>query len=994
MLPLLCTLAIAQTLAVTSTPAGALDDPRAVVREATRAIENDGGAGLRGLWQERLARDSTNRGAFLGLATLSRLTYDYPNAEALYRRLSDPTSSPADGFAIYARLGQAWALEERGFSNGAEAEFEAVRKAAHAARDRAAEAEALIALSFVAGRVSGVPAGLALLDRALQLIPEGALDLHSHLLSHRAGLRGVSGAPEAMADAEASIAIARRAGDLRAEAQALRSAAKVHFYRSEYPSAVAFFRQAEERFRRARDVSWLAVTITDRAGAHLSYGDFGEALEALRVGLAEAERSHNLFAIAGAHNGLADVAMHVNDLATAREHLERSVAMYEAQGDPSSTTIPRRYLAFLSLAAGKPEEARRQVLEVLEFYRSTREATDVFELHRMLAAIDMREADWAAAARALGDAEQLAHRLRMQRWTDQLKLDFGLLALFRGDLAEAESSLKSYLATADASQPVARYETRLRLAEIHALRGEVGGAEQEAMSAWDDLDRWRAGLGDRELRLLAFQTSPAELKTVGKSDQDASVARLLGLLAAGGRAASAFELAERRRARELMEALLQAEALRIGAKADAKSLQARGSGPVTADAIATSIPDERTALLEYIVGNQDGPATLFVVQRSGLQVHSLEVPKELSTQVARFVALLEGGADAGELAGALGEALLQPALAGLGPNVTRLVIVPDGPLHRLPWDALRLADGRHVVQHYSVSVAPSAAVVSALWRRSREAGTSARPMRLLAFGDPTFPRAGEGGEVPSANDDAEVFRSAFKVSGGLPRLQASAREIQLVAGYAPEAEVRLREAASAAYLKHADLARFRILHFATHALVDEGTAARTALALAPGEGESGFVSPGELAALRLDADLVVLSACRTARGVVVEGEGVMGLTAPLLQAGARSVVATSWRIRDQATVAFVKSFYDALARDLPVADALRAAKLDALGRGAAPNEWAVFTAVGDPLVRVPLRTPLVASGWVGLLLALPVVAAAGAAAYFIRMRKLRTADAR
>src|SRR5262249_42726552 len=151
--------------------------------------------------------------------------------------------------------------------------------------------------------------------------------------------------------------------------------------------------------------------------------------------------------------------------------------------------------------------------------------------------------------------------------------------------------------------------------------------------------------------------------------------------------------------------------------------------------------------------------------------------------------------------------------------------------------------------------------------------------------------------------------------------------------------------------------RFRILHFATHALVDESTAARTVLALAPGEGESGFVSPGELAALRLDADLVVLSACRTARGVVVEGEGVQGLTAPLLQAGARSVVATSWRIGDQATVAFVESFYGALARGLPVADALRAAKLDSIERGANAKEWAVFTAVGDPLVQVPLVLP-------------------------------------
>jgi CHAT domain-containing protein len=267
-------------------------------------------------------------------------------------------------------------------------------------------------------------------------------------------------------------------------------------------------------------------------------------------------------------------------------------------------------------------------------------------------------------------------------------------------------------------------------------------------------------------------------------------------------------------------------------------------------------------------------------------------------------------------------------------------------------------------------------------------------MRLLAFGDPTFGGARKESGSP-AKDDAEVFRSAFEVNGGPPRLKASARESRLVAGYAPEAEVRLGEAASAAYLKTADLARFRVLHFATHALVDESTAARTALALAPGDGESGFVSPGELAALRLDADLVVLSACRTARGMVVEGEGVLGLTSPLLQAGARSVVATSWRIRDQATVAFVKSFYDALSRGLPVADALRAAKLDTLGRGAGPNEWAVFTAVGDPLVRVPLRKPPFAvSGWMALLLMLPVAAAVGAAAYLVRIRRLRTPDAR
>jgi CHAT domain-containing protein len=261
-----------------------------------------------------------------------------------------------------------------------------------------------------------------------------------------------------------------------------------------------------------------------------------------------------------------------------------------------------------------------------------------------------------------------------------------------------------------------------------------------------------------------------------------------------------------------------------------------------------------------------------------------------------------------------------------------------------------------------------------------------RPVRLLAFGDPAFDRRGAAGLPAPQEDAAETYRSAFDSAGGLPRLEASAREARLVARYAPDAEVRLRERASAAYLRHAPLERVRVIHFATHALVDERTAARTALALAPGDGESGFVGPGDLAALRLDADLVVLSACRTAGGVVLGGEGVQGLTAPLLEAGARSVVATQWRIGDRSTVAFVERFYQGLARGLPVAEALRAAKLEAIRRGAPPGAWAAFTAVGDPLVTVPLRVPSrVPNGWVAALAALAL--GAGAAGTYALTRR-------
>ena len=108
---------------------------------------------------------------------------------------------------------------------------------------------------------------------------------------------------------------------------------------------------------------------------------------------------------------------------------------------------------------------------------------------------------------------------------------------------------------------------------------------------------------------------------------------------------------------------------------------------------------------------------------------------------------------------------------------------------------------------------------------------------------------------------------------------------------------------------------------------------------------------------------------------MVDGEGVQGLTAPLLAAGARVVVATTWRISDAGTVPLVGAFYGSMARGLSVGDALRAAKLEAMRRGAPPRDWAAFTAVGDPLATLPLHEPRRTPYWVGALLV--VLAAAG-----------------
>jgi len=438
------------------------------------------------------------------------------------------------------------------------------------------------------------------------------------------------------------------------------------------------------------------------------------------------------------------------------------------------------------------------------------------------------------------------------------------------------------------------------------------------------------------------------------SDRDAGVVRVLGQLAQGGEAEEAFELAERRRARELADRLLQARTLQSGDELpEAQDTSRRHSARVTSVEVGRLMPDS-TAILEYVTGSLGAPTTLLVLTRdsAGARVRAFALPgaDSLRAGIARFAAAIQSGSQANDLARSLGDALVGAALSHLDESVRHLIIIPDGPVHRVAFDALRLPDGRYLGERYAVSLAPSAGVLQALWSRPRSG--SDRPMRLLAFGDPAFDTESGGGSSRG---------------GGYQRIPSSGREARLVASYSPAAVLRVRKDASEAYLKHARLDPFRVLHFATHTLVDEQTAARTALVLAPGEGESGLVGPGELAALHLDADLVVLSSCRSAGGVIVQGEGVQGLTAPLLQAGSRSVVATQWEVGDRATVRLIDSFYRNLAGGAPVGDALHRAKLELLRRGSPPREWAAFVTVGDPLVQVPLHLPPRSRHWPAIL---------------------------
>lgn len=952
------------------------EDPRAIVRAAALAMRGDSADAVAARWSARLRADSSDEGAALGLATLARLRYDYDDADRRFRRIFTGDTMPGaapDRHDAYARIGLALGMEAQGISGARVlALYHRALADARAANDRAAAGTAQFRIGNTLAPAGGIAEAFQYFDSAMRVLPPDADDVRALVRCRRAQIFVAIARPGSADTLRDAREFAGRTGDDEARAVCLRASALQYWLGGKLDSMAIADRALIELRRQMRDRSGLAIALTLSADHLRARGDFGGALPLFREALAEARASRNHYIEATVALGMGGTALTLNDHAAAGEYVERAVRAFEAAHDSGSLMLALSFRPFVSMAAGDLGAARRESEAVLGFWRNIEDWGQLAEALLQRSVIEMRDHRYAAAERAIDEADAAARRVRTPASIASVAYHRGQLALQRGNLAGAERGFRRFVALLDSTSHLLRYEGRVRLAEVYSRRGDVGRAERELAGAGTELDSWRASLSDPEMRILAFQASPFEA-----NDRNASVATVLAALVRGGRAASAFGLAERRRARDLAERMTRTHALlehdaAAAARPDSTardSLSAARS--VTLAEAALAIPDDRTALLEYVTGARGAPTSLFIVTRGQAdtgRARILSPADSLVADIGRLVSLLERGDDPRDLERALGIALLDSALRTLPASVTRLVIVPDGPLHRVPWDALRLADGRYAAERFAIGIAPSATVLARLTRARRSSGERTR---LLAFGDPAFP----GGKE---SEEGDVFRSAFAATGGLPRLPDSAREARAVARYASDAEVRLGREASADYLERAPLAGYDVLHFATHALVDDRAATRNALALTPGGRDGdGFVTAADLAALRLDAGLVVLSACRSAGGVVVDGEGVQGLTAPLLAAGARSVVATAWRISDRATVPFVKAFYSAMARGLPVAEALRAARLDGLRRGAPPRDWAAFTAVGDPFTTVALHEPARSWYWWALVLGgLVVVAAA------------------
>jgi CHAT domain-containing protein len=404
--------------------------------------------------------------------------------------------------------------------------------------------------------------------------------------------------------------------------------------------------------------------------------------------------------------------------------------------------------------------------------------------------------------------------------------------------------------------------------------------------------------------------------------------------------------------------------------------------PLSLKDIQTRVLDSETLLLEYSLGEersflwaitQDSINTFELPKRQDVEVAARKVYELVTernrvikeeTLAQRRLRVARSDEEYQRAASVLSDMILQPAVSQL--KGKRLLFVGDGVLQYVPFASLPVPTAgpassyRPLILDHEIINLPSASVMAAL--REETAGRSRASKTLAVLADPVFqnddPRIGnaESGKI-SADASTEAYRSA-KESGldSFVRLRFTREEANEITRLV-SSDKRLEAldfAASRANATSAALGQYQIVHFATHGLINNRHPELSGIVLSlvdeKGQAQNGFLRLYEIYNLKLGADLVVLSACQTAVGQEVRGEGLLGLTRGFMYAGAPRVVATLWQVDDRATSELMKRFYQKmLGEGLRPAAALKAAQVSMQSdkRWSSPHFWAAFTLHGD-----------------------------------------------
>lgn len=844
-------------------------------------------------------------------------------------------------------------------------------------------------------------------DAAQRVAAVGNPLLQASILEAQAGaLHRRSELERAVGSYRRAIEIRRSGGDPNLRlAKSLNSLGLVAIDRGDLTAAQDAFRRSMVIRERLAPRSLQVATVLNNLGlVAFSRGDLVLAEDFFRRAL----EIHNVLAPSSmedamSFSNLGAVAVQRGDLAAAEDYFRRTLTISEKiEPEGVGTSISLSNLGFVALQRGNlavAENAYRRALAIDEAQLpgSVEVATSLVNL----ASTVFERGDLATAEREIHRALAIYERVA-PRGVDRAEAVrvLGDIALARSAMDAAEGHFRHALAIARERAPGSALESTVceRLASLHRQRGNLDEAVTFARCAVNALETQRSRLGGSDETRSGFGARHAGVYH-----------QAIDLLVETGHSEEAFHLLERYRARELLtlmaarnlvfsadiparleearrtanqryeEALersislpeessaeerrqtrtalerarLDQDAVRAEIRSAAPRLaDLRDPRPLDLDATRAAL-DPGTLLLSFSVGELRSQVFAIGPDPGSFVVETLDVGEDsLRQEVEHFRRVLARGAIDPRrersvlLARGLSQHLLAPVAESIA-GAERLLILADGPLHSLPFAALvdpATPEGeRYLVESMPIHRAASATVF-ALAKNERRVG---RAVQLVAFGDPRY---------PDAVADAEpALRAASGKGLALRPLPASRREVEGLAALFPgAARFYVGAEATEDRAKGVDRATTH-LHIAAHGLLDDRFPLESALAFTipqhrlDGQ-DNGLLQAWEIfEQVRIDADLVTLSACDSGRGKVLGGEGLLGLTRAFHYAGARSVLASLWSIGDVSTGELMKRFYGYLQAGKSKAEALRDAQLDLLHRSryTHPFHWAAFELVGD-----------------------------------------------
>lgn len=749
--------------------------------------------------------------------------------------------------------------------------------------------------------------------------------------------------------------------------------------------------RALDYYRRTQDPHLVWDAVWELGRTYYFMGDYADALTQLRRSL-EGVAADGLEA-AQTYHSLGGVYMATGEYADALRYLQSALDIYTRTVNPKEVAEVGAMMARVYERQGQTARAREGYTRSLESFDKLSDRVNQAAVFYALGRLELNGGNYAAAENYLWQSIEATEDIRRSPTSRDLTTAFSATVHERYEayvecLMLERQTEPSHWLDARAFETSERGRAR-SLAELLRRTGTslLSGLDPQLAEREKSLRQTLRAKEDYKVRLLGGAYRKDELDAL-----DDELSRLDG---------------EYKQVSEtIRERYPSYEQMTRPAAWDLKRIQEQ------------VVSDEQTVLLEYSLG--DERSYVWAVTRDRITSRELPAQAQIDAAAAKVYGLLSIPPDSKreeELASAerdLSEMVLSPVgaeLAGKG----RVIVVADGGLNYVPFQILPSPSpgAEPLVADYEVVNAPSASVLGEL--REERARRRPAPKLLAAFGDPVSTedyqerKGSQGGGQLAAlktTDAKSLLPNARAIeikgdsfdSSALGRLFYAKLELanlRKVTRDSGDAFVAEDFAATREQLLSTDLTQYAILHFATHGLLDPKRPENSGLILSTvdrdGHARDGFVRLQDIYSLRAPVDLVVLSACRTALGKDVRGEGLIGLTRGFMYAGASSVVSSLWKVNDEATAELMKRFYsNMLQKGMTPAAALRDAQNDMRRdpQWRSPYYWAAFTLQGEYSQTIRTQPPtLLRMDAKSFALALLLLASMACAALLYRRRR-------